>query len=281
MEISRSTFFRIRQFRIGELASMFGSLSRSLTLEDKPVGFSINEILSDGSEVWRDATQADLESICNLVARSISCTIGNWPDRVYLSLSQRGSDYLRLYVSSAQSSIITEVPRLLQQALALEEVTEHEAMSIDRAPEDDRFQPLLRRIEQLENAVFEPKQKLRCFLSYRFSSENEILALKLSQFLKLLDVEVITGASYEPRQVSQKVLSRLREPLNFIVLLVTKTGESMWTRDEVGAALHKGLALVPIVENGAVLQPGMFADIEYVSFEPDHIGDAFLNPNVS
>lgn len=196
---------------------------------------------------------------------------------MYVALSQHNSDYLKLFIASKQSSLITEVPRLFQQALALEEVTKDEIRSTyKKTLEDEHFQSLSRRIEQLETAVFEPKQKLRCFLSYRFSSENEILALRLSQFLKLLDVEVITGANYEPRQVSQKVLSRLREPLNFIVLLVTKTGESMWTRDEIGTALHKGLALIPIVENGAVLQPGMFSDIEYVSFESGHIGDALL-----
>jgi hypothetical protein len=69
------------------------------------------------------------------------------------------------------------------------------------------------------------------------------------------------------------VLSKLREPLDFIVLLITKHGESTWTRDEIGIAIHKGIALVPLVEKGSSLQPGLFADIEYIEFESGHIGD--------
>lgn len=119
-------------------------------------------------------------------------------------------------------------------------------------------------------------RRLRCFLSFRFNDASEFVALRVQQFLTLLDVEVLTGANYEPRQVSEKVLSKLRQPLDLIVLLITRDGESMWTRDEIGTAIHKGVALVPLIEKGAKLEPGLFADIEYVEFEAGHIGDAFL-----
>ena len=33
---------------------------------------------------------------------------------------------------------------------------------------------------------------------------------------------------------------------------------------------------MPIVEVGATLQPGLFADIEYVEFAQGHVGDGFL-----
>jgi hypothetical protein len=100
--------------------------------------------------------------------------------------------------------------------------------------------------------------------------------LRVQKFLDLLDVKVLSGASYEPRQVSEKVLSKLREPLDFIVLLITSNGESMWTRDEIGTAIHKGIALIPLVEKGAKFQSSLFAGIEYIEFESGHIGDAFL-----
>src|SRR5262245_50120609 len=120
------------------------------------------------------------------------------------------------------------------------------------------------------------RQMLKCFLSYRFTDENEIAALPVQEFLRLLNVEVRTGNRYEPRQVSEKMLSILSEPLDFIVLLITANGESMWTRDEINTALHKGIHLVPLVEKGATFHRGLFADLEYIEFTPGHIGDAFL-----
>ena len=136
--------------------------------------------------------------------------------------------------------------------------------------------PVLKRVEQLEEALLAPSRRLRCFLSYRFTESNELVALKIQQFLTLLNVEVISGATYEPRQVSEKVLSRLREPLDLIILLITSNGESMWTRDEIGTAIHRGIALVPLVEKDAKFEPGLFADVEYVEFAAGHVGDAFL-----
>src|SRR5207302_4557130 len=128
----------------------------------------------------------------------------------------------------------------------------------------DEWANILARLETLEDAVFPPTRRLRCFLSYRFTDTNEIIALRVQQFLTLLDIEVLSGASYEPRQVSEKVLSKLRQPLDFIVLLITGTGESMWTRDEIGTAIHKGVAFIPLVQKGTTFEPGLFADVEYV-----------------
>jgi hypothetical protein len=136
--------------------------------------------------------------------------------------------------------------------------------------------PVLKRVEQLEEALLSPSRPLRCFLSYRFTESNEIVALKIQQFLTLLNVDVLSGATYEPRQVSEKVLSRLREPLDLIILLIMSNGESMWTRDEIGTAIHRGIALVPLVEKGAKFESGLFADVEHVEFAAGHVGDTFL-----
>ena len=131
-------------------------------------------------------------------------------------------------------------------------------------------------MEVLEAKVLRPDQTLRCFLSYRFAPETEILSLNLQRFLALLDVEVVTGTSYEPRRISDKVVDRLAGPLDFLILLISKGGESLWTRDEIATANQRGLAIIPIVESGAEFEPGIFGDIETIPFETGHIGDAFL-----
>ena len=135
---------------------------------------------------------------------------------------------------------------------------------------------IAKRLTTLEAKVSGSSRKLRCFLSYRFSPDSENTAFRVERFLALLEIEVIKGTSYEPRSISEKVMERLNQPLDFIVLLLTSTGESMWTRDEIAAALQKDIAVVPLVEEGVTFAPGLFGDLEYIEFARDHVGDAFL-----
>jgi hypothetical protein len=132
------------------------------------------------------------------------------------------------------------------------------------------------RLAVLENIVLGPNRTLRCFLSYRFTPENEDSARKLKDFLTLLGIDVITGTTYEPRPVSQKVMERLKDDLDFVVLLIGHDGESLWTRDEIASATHKMIPLVPIVEDGVSFSPGLFGDLEYVPYAKGHIGDSFF-----
>jgi hypothetical protein len=74
------------------------------------------------------------------------------------------------------------------------------------------------------------------------------------------------------RQASDKVLSRL--PLDLIILLITSNGESLWTSGEIGTAIHRGIALVPLVEKGVKFEPGLFADVECVESAAGHVGYA-------
>jgi hypothetical protein len=172
----------------------------------------------------------------------------------------RNSQYLTAFPVIPENLSNAEVPATFMQRTAqLSRIIEDLEVIVTNAAE-----PIRRR------------QTLKCFLSYRFTDENEILALRVQEFLKLLDVEVRTGNRYEPRQVSEKVLSILREPFDCIVLLITANGESMWTRDEINTAIHKGIHLIPLVEKGVTFQPGLFADLEYIEFAPGHIGDVFL-----
>jgi hypothetical protein len=87
------------------------------------------------------------------------------------------------------------VRRSFVDALALEELL---AAEEEQTGEEKQFQALesvTRRLEALEEVVLNPRRRLRCFLSYRFTDTNEIAALRVSQFLRLLGVEVLSGAS--------------------------------------------------------------------------------------
>jgi hypothetical protein len=132
------------------------------------------------------------------------------------------------------------------------------------------------RIHPMQEVGIVNHQHLKCFLSYRFSSENETSILKLQRFLTLLNVEVITGDKYEPRGISEKVLSKLASPLDFLIIFIARDGESYWTRDEIAYARHEGLPVIPIVQDDKQFTPGIFGDLEYIPFAEGFVEGAFL-----
>jgi hypothetical protein len=269
-------------FDAGELAKAVELLVQILG-PSKHSTITLVEYLSDGSSHQRHISIRELETVCDLATQNVRIFLSYDQESIMIRLSANYEDEgeYEIYISAASAQTLTAIRESLENSLKLEEPPERTeeqdpiALSINKLV-GETMGPVYDRLEALEEKILSASRRLRCFLSYRFNDNTEVLSLRVQQFLAALDVEVLTGASYEPRQVSEKVLSRLREPLDFVVLLITSDGESMWTRDEIGAAIHKGIALVPIVQKGSRLQPGLFADVEYIEFETDHIGDAFL-----
>lgn len=119
--------------------------------------------------------------------------------------------------------------------------------------------------------------RLRAFLSYRFGlAAHELDASRVQRLLAILRVDTVTGTSYEPRRLSDKVRDRL-VGIDLLIQIIHADGESMWTRDEVTVAHSAGVYLAPVVEQGADFAAGILGDIEYITFGPGHIGDAFLS----
>ena len=123
---------------------------------------------------------------------------------------------------------------------------------------------------------YQHNKRLKCFISFRFNERVEKYVFKLTRFLELLDIEVITGIDYQPKKVSDKVSNKLNDDIDFIVYLVTSEGESFWCRDELSTSYGKSRHIIPIVENGTSLANGILSDWEYISFDSEHIGDVFL-----
>jgi len=278
--LSKLQEFSTRVFVAGELATALRAVVDRYAVAPGEVTFGLKQRLPDGSSSYRsNVPLRELEIICDIAGVSIDTSFDAGENRrVLLSLDAAvGDENLTIHVSSDTASLVNDVLTTLQAALALE-VAETAMERLQKIVHSRRASllDLADRIDALELAVFSPARRLRCFLSYRFAPEDELLALRLQQFLSLVDVEVLTGASYEPRTIQEKVLSRLREDLDFVVLLITASGESMWTRDEIATALHRGIAVVPLVESGATFQQGLFGNVEFVEFAAGHIADAFV-----
>ncbi len=276
MSIAKGFKFKSRTFEIGEFQSAVAGLLSRFHPEGEPPDISISQELPDGSRSSHNAHDpSPLENICDISTWSIELRFRNVTYGYNsISFGSLYQDFITIQIYCDTAEQVRNVHDLLVNALHLEK---HIPVSSDSAERTQaQFnQNIIARLEILERKVLGPS-RMRCFLSYRFSTGTELLALRLQQFLSLLDIEVLTGASYEPRRISEKVLSKLNAELDFIILLVTTEGESLWTRDEVASAVQKKLAVIPIVEDGVTFEPGLFGDIEFIPFSVGHVGDAFL-----
>lgn len=275
MSISKSRYYSLKPFQVGELFRAFlepnTSLGEGLVFQ----GMIFQERHPDGSLSTNVHTDLlPLETVCDLSAFSFYLSYTH-PEsgKLDVSVSAR-SNTLVVEARADSSTTLTGALDLLEKRLSLEPYTEptkkpdQEDSTVSLADLDARLQALEHRYVQ--------QAEFRCFMSYRFTEANELQALRLQHFLNLLGVRVTTGASYEPRRVTDKILSKLKNPMDFIVVLVTEEGESFWTRDETGVAIHRGLPLIPVVQKGASFAQGLFGDVEYIPFDKGHIGDAFL-----
>jgi hypothetical protein len=140
--------------------------------------------------------------------------------------------------------------------------------------ESERVVELERRVDAVQR-IQEENIRLRVFLSFRFIEPDTSIAQELERFLSLHGVDVVTGQSYEPRRIEEKVRSRLKG-VDCIVYLLTTSGGSVWVRDEIAASLGAGVPVIPIVEEGESFERGLFGDIEWIRFDSGHIGDVWI-----
>lgn len=270
MSFSKSRHFAYKIFEAGLLAKavegIAGDSPKSIEIkdfEDLPDGGRVIHTLTSSSEIFR---------ICDLATHFIYVSIHTSSGK-YRSLQLKESNGLiETDVSAETPDDVKVMVDLLTKELDLKEASD-EALAKARGPNQ---KAISERLAVLERIVLGPNRTLRCFLSYRFTAENEEPARKLHSFLIRLGIDVVTGDTYEPRPVSQKIMGRLKDDLDFIVMLAGGDGESFWTRDEIATANHKMIPLVPVIEDGVKFEPGLFGDIECVPYAKGHIGDSFL-----
>jgi len=144
----------------------------------------------------------------------------------------------------------------------------------EKTPTDKALDELRVRIQALErtNAAESP---ITCFLSYQFTGKSLEYARQVKHYLGLLGVTVITGQGYEPKPIAEKVRARLSEKLDLVVVIEVAERKSSWTRDEMARAQTPGVFLIPLIEQGAKFDQGIYGDHEFISFAPDHVSDAF------
>ena len=130
------------------------------------------------------------------------------------------------------------------------------------------FKGLESRVLALEKLSKDTARALRCFISFKFDDNGTaIQADRLKRLLAALRIEWVTGEQFEPRRIEDKVKSRLRADVDFIVAVISKAGESKWIRDELADANARGLRVVILLEVGATFDKGIFGALEYIPYD--------------
>lgn len=177
------------------------------------------------------------------------------------------ADHVRIQAEADTMSLAKD---LVEKAIACLGLTPYDP------PAQNRVAGLEKRLDAVQ-ALQQEDVHLRCFLSFRFDATDEALAAQVERFLRLQGVEVLTGRSYEPRRVEDKVRSRLTQALDFVVYLLTSSGDSSWLRDEIAEARAAQVPVIPLVEEGIKFEQGLFGNVEHIPFAPGHIGDVWIS----
>lgn len=275
MQANHTKFYQIKSFQPGDILKAFKEIANEFGVPESSLSISCNIKYGDGGSITKDMTFSDLEIVCDLNGQttSINLSYPSDPKRDYSRdsyvLLSKFVRKIMLYVESTNISSNNTIISIMENNLQLVEMPEEDHQEVI----DTNLEA---RIEIIENKISELSKSPSCFLSYRFNLRGKALALELSRFLTLLNIKVISGLGYEPRSVADKVLGRLKFGHDFFVYLITKDGESTWTRDELAVAFGAGVPVIILVEKGAELGKGILGDWEYIEFDSDHIGDTFI-----
>lgn len=264
------------EFKPGQIAAALRTVLSTLGISEDACAITAIFDHGDGGKVSKPVAIVELEPVCSLQKHPMSvivCYPNENRDQLpytttnYLNLSgEFGVLMLNLNVHDA--SHVKLVFGVLEQALSLTQ----------REQPDEKKQEEISLKANLEAIKAQIEQSLQrsCFLSYRFNKRSKHLALELTRFFELMGIRVISGSSYEPRRIGDKVLERLKANHDLFVYLITNDGESGWTRDELAVAYASGVPVVLLIEAGAKIENGILGDWERIEFDGDHIGDTFI-----
>lgn len=269
MAISRSQSFVSRLLPAGRLHAAIIYAFEAVGLP-APEDFNVSRKLADGSDTDRIVRADELETICDLREPGLD---------IRASAGSPGPTtwhYFAVYAGKpGGASVHVQAPN----AAALETMITAfmSAAELDRFvephPEGGNPEPVVPPSVAPVIASPGPPARMRAFLSFRFGKpDNDAMAAYVERLLGLLEVEVITGRSYEPRPVGNKVAERLNG-LDLLVVIIGADGESAWTRDEIATARANGVPVIPLVAAESAFEPGLFGDLEYITFDPAHPGD--------
>ena len=173
----------------------------------------------------------------------------------------------------------TDLQDLLRAQLRLQEPSQEESESTPNLYDiNRRVVRILKRVEDwgISNRAKPGFSGKNCFLSFSFDEHGMALAFELRDFFELLGVGFVSGLGYEPRPISEKVLSRLNEPISLFVVLFTRSENQDWLQQEIGIAKGRNLPVMVLIEDGVDFKSGILSDNEFFKFPKNTISKSFI-----
>ena len=273
MQVNKSKFYTNVLFKPGEIKEAITSVMSDLNVPNDDINISIEYSCADGASISKDINIDDLFLVTDFdnSVMKLHCLFKSKIEHMSNNIMMmRFHDGIVLAVSVDDLISYEFIINTLEKNLNLIEYNR----SIQYSAE---YSELESRIKIIEDKLLEPCKQLSCFVSYRFNNETKPIVLELSRFLTLLNINVVTGMGYEPRKITDKVSDRLKSGHDFLIYLISRDGESTWTRDELIMSASSGMPIVVLIEKGSCFEKGILGDLEYVEFESGHIGDTFIS----
>jgi hypothetical protein len=280
VSVNKTFYFKMKQFAAGELGTAAQRVCSRVCNPEYSVSVYLYRTLGDGTEQRQSKIDTSLLStVCDLQRENVSFD---------LTFAKRLNDnVITGNIIGAHVWAYGNVLVVRMDADSADQLREFsrifaEEFGLQVAPAPVKESNVLSQISALAERVAALERdraalhRLTCFLSFHFEGRSLKYGQTVKQLLELLGVRVITGQGYEPMPVNEKVRSRLAENIDLIVVIETAGIKSSWTRDEMARAQNPGVFLIPLVENGAVFEAGIFGDHEYIPFAEDHVSDAFI-----
>jgi hypothetical protein len=123
--------------------------------------------------------------------------------------------------------------------------------------------------------VLSPKPPRTAFIGHRFDSSGVDFADKVARFLELLGFRVVTGRSFSPKSISEKVRAMV-DAQHLLFIILTPGSDDTWLIQESIFGDIKGKPIFILKENSAIFKPGLFADMEYIPFNSSNIETCFI-----
>ena len=112
------------------------------------------------------------------------------------------------------------------------------------------------------------------FIAYHFDDVGQHCADQISLFLGHLGFNVLTGRSFSPQSIKDKVTERMNRQ-DVVLVIHTNGSDNTWiTQETILGAMKKPLIILK--QKTAEFKPGILADFEYIEFENNDIQKVFI-----
>ena len=123
------------------------------------------------------------------------------------------------------------------------------------------------------------------FVGYRYTPEDEILANKFIELLRLEDFNPISGKTAKAEDVDDKI-KKMIDQIEGVINIFTREKElkekdwttSTWLIDEKAYAIGRGKPVILFFEDciAQTERKGIHGELEYIEFNREHLDEAFL-----